>query len=68
MDEMVKILNEQGEETGVITEKLKAHKEGLCHGISAVAIINSEGKLLLQEQNLGNGIYQQLGTFLLLTL
>jgi len=52
MDEMVKILNEQGEETGVITEKLKAHKEGLCHGISAVAIINSEGKLLLQKRAL----------------
>lgn len=52
MDEMVKILNEQGEETGIITEKLKAHKEGLCHGISAVAIINSEGKLLLQKRAL----------------
>lgn len=52
MDEMVKILNEQGEETGVIAEKLKAHKEGLCHGISAVAIINSEGKVLLQKRAL----------------
>lgn len=52
MDEMVKILNEQGEETGIIVEKLKAHKEGLCHGISAVAIINGEGKLLLQKRAL----------------
>lgn len=50
MDEMVKILNEHGEETGLITEKLKAHKEGICHGISAVAIINSDGKVLLQKR------------------
>jgi len=52
MDEMVKILDEQGQETGVITEKLKAHKDGLCHGISAVAIINDEGKVLLQKRAL----------------
>lgn len=50
MDEMVKVLNKQGEETGIIIEKLKAHKDGLCHGISAVAIINNEGKVLLQKR------------------
>ena len=52
MDEMVKALNKYGEETGVIIEKLKAHKEGVCHGISAVAIINAEGKVLLQKRAL----------------
>lgn len=50
MDEMVKALNKHGEETGVIIEKLEAHKEGVCHGISAVVIINAEGKVLLQKR------------------
>lgn len=50
MDEMVKVLNEQGKEMGSIVEKLKAHKEGICHGIVGIAIINSNGKVIIQKR------------------
>lgn len=50
MDEMVKVLNEQGQEMGSIVEKLKAHKEGICHGVVGIAIINSNGKVIIQKR------------------
>ncbi len=50
MDEMVKVLNEQGQEMGSIVEKLKAHKEGICHGVVVIAIINSNGKVIIQKR------------------
>ena len=50
MDELVNILNENGSMTGEKTSKFNAHKKGICHGISAVAII-SDGKLLIQKRS-----------------
>ena len=50
MEELVQVLTEDGKLTGNCIDKLKAHKEGICHGISAVGLINSDGKLLLQKR------------------
>lgn len=51
MDEIVEILTENGELTGNTINKLKAHKEGICHGIGAVGIINTKGELLIQKRS-----------------
>ena len=40
MDEVVDILDDKGNLIGKNVEKLEAHKNGICHGISAVAIVN----------------------------
>lgn len=52
MDELVDVLNDEGKKTGEIVEKLKAHKDGICHGISAIALINTKGNVLLQKRAL----------------
>ena len=50
MEELVNILTEKGQTTGEIMNKLDAHKNGICHGVSVVAIVDNEGKLLLQKR------------------
>ena len=50
MDEIVEILSEDGKETCKRISKTIAHKEGLCHGISAIALIDKDRKLLLQKR------------------
>ena len=50
MDELVNVLTEQGENTGKIMSKLETHKNGICHGVSVVAIIDNDGRLLIQKR------------------
>lgn len=50
MEEIVEILNEDGKKTQNSISKLEAHKKGICHGISAVGIINEDGKILIQKR------------------
>ena len=50
MDELVEILTEDGELVGKRINKSIAHKEGICHGISAVALIDNSGRLLIQKR------------------
>lgn len=50
IDEFVEILTEDGTFTGKQELKSIAHKHGMCHGISAVALINKNGKLLIQKR------------------
>ena len=50
MDEVVNIIDLNGNITKKTTTKLKAHQEGICHGISTVAIINDLGQVLLQKR------------------
>ena len=51
MDELVEILTETGENTNKNISKHKAHKEGICHGISAIGLIDSKGRLLIQKRS-----------------
>ena len=51
MDEIVEILTEDGKETYKRINKTIAHKEGKCHGISAIALIDKDGKLLIQKRS-----------------
>ena len=51
MDEVVEILTEDGKQTGERINKSIAHKEGVCHGISAIALIDKEGRLLIQQRS-----------------
>ena len=50
MEELVDILTETGVIVGKSIKKLDAHKLNVCHGISAVGLINLEGKLLIQKR------------------
>ena len=51
MDELVEVLTEDGKQTGERINKSIAHKEGICHGISAIALINNNGRLLIQKRS-----------------
>ena len=50
MEELVEVLEENGEAKGFSIDKSFAHKEGICHGISAVAIVDN-GRVLLQKRS-----------------
>lgn len=50
MDEIVEVLNEKGEYTGENISKIEAHKHGICHGISAVGVIDNDGRVLIQKR------------------
>ena len=51
MEENVLELRENGELTDNIMSKFDAHKKGVCHGISTVALI-SNSKLLIQKRSM----------------
>ena len=51
MDETVEILTEDGKTVGEKINKSIAHKNGICHGISAIALINNDGRLLIQKRS-----------------
>ena len=51
MDELVEVLTEDGKQTGERINKSIAHKKGICHGISAIALINNNGRLLIQKRS-----------------
>ena len=50
MEELVEVLEENGEAKGFSIDKSIAHQQGICHGISAVAIIDN-GRVLLQKRS-----------------
>ena len=52
MDELVEVLTEEGIFTGKIVTKFEAHKHGICHGISAIGLIDKEGRLLIQKRTM----------------
>ena len=51
MEELVQILTEDGKTTEKYINKFEAHKKGLCHGISAIGLIDKEGRLLIQKRS-----------------
>ena len=51
MNELVEELTEDGNLIGKRINKSIAHKEGICHGISAIALIDKNGRLLIQKRS-----------------
>lgn len=51
MEELVEVLYEDGKSTGKNISKFEAHKNGVCHGISAIGLIDNEGRLLISKRN-----------------
>ena len=58
-EELVQLVNEQDEATGVM-EKLQAHKQGLLHRAVSVILFNEKGELLLQQRAKGKYHSEQL--------
>lgn len=51
MEELIDVLDENGEKTGEIETRKKVHEKGLCHRIIVVAIIDKNGYLLMQQRS-----------------
>lgn len=59
-DELVDILNIQGEFTGEIQLKSKAHENGLWHASAQIWMVTPDGKVLLQKRASNKGTYPNL--------
>ncbi len=59
-DEFIDILNEEGEPTGEILLKSKAHANGLWHASAQVWIITPDRKVLLQQRAANKDSYPNL--------
>lgn len=51
MDELIDIIDTTGNKTGQIVTRDEAHRQGLWHKAIAVAIINSNNQILLQQRS-----------------
>lgn len=51
MEELIDILDENGNKTGNIATRHEVHTKGLWHKVIVVAIINEDGKLLMQQRS-----------------
>lgn len=51
MEELIDVLDENGNKTGEILTKEQIHKKGLCHRIVVTAIIDAQGKILMQQRS-----------------
>ena len=49
--ELVEILDEKGNLTGIVKTKKQAHEQGLWHRVAHVWIYNSKGQILLQKRS-----------------
>ncbi len=52
MEELIDVLDEDGNMTGRVETRSKVHEIGLWHRIVAIAIINSKGQLLMQKRTM----------------
>lgn len=50
MEELIDVLDENGNKTGEIVTRTQIHKEGLWHKIVVIAIIDKEGRLLMLQR------------------
>lgn len=50
MEELIDVLDENGNKTGKIVTRTQIHKEGLWHKIVVIAIIDKNGRLLMQQR------------------
>lgn len=51
MEELIDVLDENGNKTGKILTKEQIHKKGLCHRIVVIAIIDAQGNILMQQRS-----------------
>lgn len=51
MEELIDVLDENGNKTGEILTREQIHKKGLCHRIIVVAIIDAKGHILMQQRS-----------------
>lgn len=69
MEELIDVLDENGNKTGKILTREQIHKKGLCHRIVVIAIIDAKGNILMQQRSktklkiLENGMWQQLDMY-----
>ena len=52
MEELIDVLDEDGNKTGRIETRKKVHQEGLYHRIVVIAIIDKSGNLLMQQRSI----------------
>ena len=52
MEELIDVLDEDGNKTGIIETRKKVHQEGLYHRIVVIAIIDKNGNLLMQQRSI----------------
>lgn len=50
MAELIDVLDENGVKTGRVVSRYEVHKEGLWHRIAAIAIIDGQDRILLQQR------------------
>ena len=50
MEELIDVLDENGNKTGEVLTKKQIHERGLCHKIIVVAIIDRNGHILMQKR------------------
>lgn len=51
MQELIDVLDENGNKTGEILTREQIHKKGLCHRIVVIAIIDEQGNILMQQRS-----------------
>ena len=51
MEELIDVLDENGNKTGEILTREQIHKKGLCHRIVVIAIIDQQGNILMQQRS-----------------
>ena len=51
MEELMDVLDENGNKTGEILTREQIHKKGLCHRIVVIAIIDAQGNILMQQRS-----------------
>lgn len=52
MEELIDVLDENGVKTGEVLTRKEVHKRGLWHRAIAVAIINEQNEILIQQRSL----------------
>lgn len=51
MEELIDVLDEKGNKTGQVLSKEQIHKNGLCHKIAVVSIIDDNKNILMQQRS-----------------
>lgn len=49
--ELIDILDDEGNKTGIIKSKLEVHKQGLWHQVAHIWCVNSNNEILLQHRS-----------------
>lgn len=61
MEELIDVLDENGVKTGEILTRKEIHKRGLWHRAIAVAVINEQNQILVQQRSFKKKKYRNVG-------